>query len=138
MSKDDEFETPIQLYRDLCKKHKMFPQLDVAANDQNTLCKKHLNDGLNEDWTEDVWCNPPHSKTGLFVEKAYEQWRRQNINIMMFIPANTVSSKFWHKCIENHAEYHAQPQGRIKFNKNKMPTKFQARNAYMVVIWRER
>ena len=56
----------------------------------------------------------------------------------MIIPANTVSSKFWHNYIEGHAEYYAQPKGRIKFNKNKQPTKYQARNAYMVVIWRVR
>ena len=52
--------------------------------------------------------------------------------------ANTVSSIFWHKYIEVHAQYYAQPKGRIKFNKNKQPTKFQARNAYMVVVWRVR
>ena len=76
--------------------------------------------------------NPKENINGRPVTK------QNNINILMIIPANTVSSKFWHKYIEGHAEYHAQPKGRIKFNKNKQPTKYQARNAYMVVIWRVR
>ena len=137
-SKDDEFETPTELYLKLCNKYNIFPKLDVAANETNKLCDKFCIDGLRESWSEDVWCNPPHSKTGKFVEKAYNEWGFGNINILMIIPANTVSSKFWHKYIEGIAEYHAQPQGRIRFNKNKKPTAFQARTAYMVVVWRVR
>ena len=155
MSIDDEFETPPQLFKDLCYKYRVFPKLDVCCSKENTLCEyyytKEMN-GLEQQWLAftdwnnkhdegtavDVWCNPPHSITGKFVEKAYNEWRQNNINVLMIIPANTVSSKFWHKYIEGHAEYHAQPQGRIKFNKQKQPTKYQARNAYMVVIWRVR
>lgn len=138
MSVDDEFETPPQLYNDLCNKYRVFPKLDTAANQGNSLCERFCVNGLEESWSTDAWCNPPHSITGKFVEKAYHSWKQNNINIMMIIPANTVSSIFWHTYIEGHAEYYAQPKGRIKFNKNKQPTKYQARNAYMVVIWRVR
>ena len=138
MSIDDEFETPPQLYNDLCNKYRVFPKLDTAANQGNSLCERFCVNGLEESWSTDAWCNPPHSITGKFVEKAYNEWRQNNINILMIIPANTVSSIFWHTYIVGHAEYYAQPKGRIKFNKNKQPTKYQARNAYMVVIWRVR
>ena len=138
MSVDDEFETPPQLFKDLCYKYRVFPKLDVAANQGNSICERFCTDGLVEEWSEDSLCNPPHSITGKFVEKAYNEWRQKNINILMIIPANSVSSIFWHKYIEGHAEYHAQPKGRIKFNKNKQPTKYQARNAYMVLVWRVR
>ena len=68
MSIDDEFETPPQLFKDLCYKYRVFPKLDTAANQGNSLCERFCVDGLLEKWAEDSWCNPPHSITGKFVE----------------------------------------------------------------------
>jgi len=56
---------------------------------------------------------------------------------MMILPANTVSSQYWHDCIEGIAEYHPI-KGRIRFLRDGKPSEYPSRNAYVVVIWRAR
>ena len=139
LSLSDEYETPHKLFSDICKKYEIVPMIDVCANVDNKKCSDFFNvvsDGLTCSWTVDVWCNPPHSITGKFVKKAYEEWRENNINIIMIIPANTCSSKYWHKYIEDNAEYHAI-KGRIRFLYNGKPSEFMSRNAYMCIIFRK-
>jgi hypothetical protein len=97
---------------------------------------------LEEDWLGskrkklDVWCNPPHSKTEDFVRKAFEQWKKHNINIMMIIPANSMCTNYAEECIVPHAEYHPINRRFCKFLINGK-TKDHARNGYFVVIWRK-
>ena len=138
-SLSDEWETPKYLFDELCEKYNIHPTLDVCATQQNTKCIMHINEEINslrQDWDQDTWCNPPHSKTGDFVRKAYSEWLKNNINIMLLVPANTVSTSYWHEYIENVTEYHAI-KGRIKFLRDGMPSKFQSRNSYMLVIYRK-
>jgi phage N-6-adenine-methyltransferase len=138
-SQSDEYETPHKLFSDICKKYEIIPMLDVCANVDNKKCSDFFNvvsDGLTCSWTVDVWCNPPHSITGKFVKKAYEEWRENNINIVMIIPANTCSSIFWHEYIEESAEYHPI-KGRIRFLRGGKPSKHMSRNAYMCIIFRK-
>ena len=140
LSLSDEWETPNDLIHELTKRHGVFSQLDVCATHDNTKCRSWYDsdmNGLTSQWIQDVWCNPPHSKTGLFVKKAYEQWKKYNVNIMMIIPTNTMSSNFWHNYIEGFAEYHPI-KGRIRFLYNGRPAKDVARNAYVCVIWRKK
>jgi len=137
---EDEYETPYQLFLDLCRKYKIQPQLDVAATGRNTKTEEYLDDALIQPWDHhglDVWCNPPHSKTREFVYRAYSQWHAHNINIMMIMPTNTMSSVFWDSCIEDIAEYHAI-KGRITFLHHGKPAPNHSRNAYVCVIWRAR
>jgi hypothetical protein len=54
---------------------------------------------------------------------------------MMILPTNTMSSKYWHECIEGITEYHPI-KGRIRFLVDGKPSKHMSRNAYCVVIWR--
>ena len=135
---EDEYETPDRLYYGLCLKYKISPKLDVACIDDppNFKTARYLLDGLVSNWTEDVWCNPPHSKTEKFVSMADEQWRIHNINIMMIVPANAICAHYFDDIfVEYHAEYHRIP-GRPTFLQNGKPTKYPSRNSYFVVIWR--
>lgn len=139
---DDEFWTPKSLYEGLCKKYEMMPMLDAAATAGNTKCEFFLKDALHEEWlahncSTTVWCNPPHSKTEKFIKRAESQHLRYNINIMMIVPANVLSTKVWHKLIEGKREYHAI-EGRPKFLKHGVPSKFPSRNAYVVILWRKK
>lgn len=161
-SLSDEYETPIELFQTLCGEYALIPQLDVCADNSNTKSYYYIPkrlDGLNSEWVidpfkcdwrrdlslysgskkrkTDVWCNPPHSKNEQFVRKAFEQWQKHNINIMMLLPCNTQSSKYWHECIEKKAEYHPI-KGRIRFLVDGKPSKHLSRNAYCVVIWRKK
>jgi len=143
-SKSDDYKTPRDLYLDLCVTYDVDPNLDVCANGRNRQCVRYIDeygDSLKKDWGWDVWCNPPHSKTGAFVEKAYEQWKKNNINIIMLIPANSISSNYWHEFIEGNAEYHPV-RGRVQFLVPNdvgvyITSEFMSRNAYMCVIFRK-
>ena len=113
--------------------------IDVCATRENSKCVLYFTEkdnGLVQSWDQDIWCNPPHSMTGDFVRKAYSEWLKNNINIMLLIPANTVSTVYWHEYIEDIAEYHAV-KGRIRFLRDGLPSKFQSRNSYMLVIYRK-
>lgn len=136
-SLSDEYETPNELYASLVDRFDISPSLDVASNEYNSKCLFRLKDGLNDEWTAHSWCNPPHSLNDKFVRKAFEQWQKHNINIMMLLPCNTQSSKYWHECIEGVAEYHPI-KGRIRFLVDGKPSKHASRNAYCVVIWRKK
>lgn len=139
LSLSDEYETPRELFKELCSIHNIFPKIDVCANANNKKCRDFFGvnvDGLRCEWAVDVWCNPPHSMTGDFVKKAYEQWKENNVNIMMIIPANTCSSKYWHKYIEGNAKYYAV-KGRIRFLHEGKPSQFMSRNAYMCIVFRK-
>lgn len=144
-SLSDEYETPKELFDNLCYQYRISPRLDVCANDLNSKCHWHIPkalDGLTLSWKTtdgyvDVWCNPPHSKNEEFVRKAYDQWMKNNMNIIMILPANTCSSLYWHQCIQGNAEIHPI-KGRIRFLVNGKPSEFPSRNAYICVIWRKR
>lgn len=135
---DDEFWTPKDLYDKLCGLYNIQPTLDAAANSQNTKCDMFLTNALFQEWGEyhQVWCNPPHSKTLEFIERAENQHKKYGIRIIMIVPANVISTKIWHRYIENKREYHAV-EGRPKFLKHGKPSKFPSRNSYIVILWGE-
>ena len=138
---NQEWETPPELYEQICAEYGLNPTIDVACNSKNCKCKKGIfNDlgrnGLQEEWKENVWCNPPHYQTEKWVRKGFYQWLTNNITITMIIPANTMSTNYWHECIEDHAEYHPI-LGRIRFLVGGKPSKYVSRNSYVCIIWRK-
>ena len=144
LSLSDEWETPNVVYDMLCEVYEINCTLDVAANTQNTKCVHLLVDGLESEWSipelavYDVWCNPPHSKTEQFVKKADEQWKKHNLNIMMIVPANSITAHYFDNIFDNnHATYH-RISGRIQFLRDGKLSEHPSRNGYFVVIWRKR
>ena len=140
LSASDEWETPQEVYDQLCYAYEITPMMDVAATSKNFKCEFYLSkfyDALTCDWVFDSWCNPPHSQTGKFVQKAHEQWQKHNINILMIIPANSICTKYSEKYIKDSAEYHPI-YFRPRFLRDGVPAKDPARNSYFVVIWRAR
>ena len=143
LSRSDEWETPQDVFEQLCYAYGIKCEMDVACTDENCKTKYRLPNvsALDIDWVNcyksDVWCNPPHSLTGKFVKKAHEQWQKHNINILMIIPANSICTKYSEKYIKDSAEYHPI-YFRPKFLHDGKPSKDPARNSYFVVIWRAR
>jgi len=154
LSVSDEWETPQELFDYLCEKYKITPRLDVASTMENRKCQYFIDDevdALEHEWLVnyfmdkgvlldgtkvDVWCNPPHSLTEIFVKKAYEQWAKHNINIIMIIPANSMCTNYAEEAILLSAEYHPINRRFCKFL-YKGEKKDSSRNGYFVVIWRK-
>jgi len=94
----DEWGTPPELFRFICKMTGTLPLLDVACTSNNCITNRMLpGDALLYEWQTgdhcDVWCNAPGTKISKFVKRAVDQWIRHNINIVMLIPVNTISNK---------------------------------------------
>jgi len=140
LSLSDEWETPKELYNYLCLKYKIHPQMDVAATRENSKCKYSLvkeNSALEIDWIYESWCNPPHSLNEEFVKKAYNEWAKHNITIMMILPANSLCTNYAEHWIEPYTEYHPINRRFCKFL-YQGEEKDSSRNGYFVVIWRKR
>ena len=148
LSLSDEWETPQELYDHLCDKYELKPNLDVACTWENSKCVAGCHwdletDGLECDWALSefknesiVWCNPPHSLNEEFVIKAYGEWSKHNINIMMILPANSMCTNYAEHLIQPYAEYHPINRKFCKFL-YKGEKKDSSRNGYFVVIWRK-
>jgi phage N-6-adenine-methyltransferase len=80
--------------------------LDVAATPANAKCSRFYtleDDGLSQPWTGRVWCNPPYSQIGLWVEKAWREWHFDNGElrlIVMLLPANRPEQGWWQDHVE--------------------------------------
>lgn len=101
VSRNDEWGTPISLFVGACKEFNVFPELDVSATPQNTKCEKFFTksqNGLNEDWNIDFWMNPPYSEAGKWIQKAFEEHRKFNVNGIALLFAKT-DTKAWHEYI---------------------------------------
>jgi len=139
---EDEYETPKTVYDNLCLTYQVYPQLDVASDQegQNSKCRLHLLDALKEEWNYNrvtsVWCNPPHSKTEEFVNRAQLQWNKHNINILMIVPANSICAHYFDDILQQPFVEYFRISGRITFLRNGKLTKYPSRNSYFVVIWR--
>jgi len=91
--------------------------------------------GLENDWTQDVWCNPPHSNIDPWVRKGYDEHQKNNITVVMLLPANTMGANYWHECVKGKAEVHEQ-RGRPRFLRDGKISKYPSRNSYVAIIWR--
>ena len=71
--------------------------LDAAATVENALCERFFtaeDDGLAQEWTGTVWCNPPYSSVGDWVEKGYTS-SLNGATVVMLVPART-DTGWWH------------------------------------------
>ena len=139
-SLSDDYETPKEFFLMLCNLFNVKPILDASANIHNTKCPYWYSkddDALTKKWDLDTWVNPPHSLTKQFVLKADQEWQKNNINILMIIPANSICAKYCNDIFENkHATYH-RINGRPIFHVDGKPCPEPARNSYFAIVWRE-
>lgn len=98
--------------------------VDVAAAPHNTKCERyftHADNGLAQSWAgERVWCNPPYSRIGHWVEKAWREHQRAN-GIAMLLPANRTEQGWWQRYVEPFRDRAGSPlsvvflPGRMRF-----------------------
>lgn len=113
-SATDEWSTPKDLFDELDDEFGF--DLDVASNDENALCEKHYtqeDDGLSQEWSGTVWCNPPYGRQiGRWMEKAAKS-NRGGVTVCL-VPART-DTRWWHDWIVGHATEVRFIRGRLKF-----------------------
>jgi len=127
-SKTEMWETPQWLFDELNDEFHF--DLDCCAVPENAKCKRYFTpeqDGLAQEWTGTVWCNPPYGREiGKWCKKASES----ACTVVMLVPART-DTKWFHDYCYGMAEIRFL-RGRLKFGDAKNSAPFPS----MVVIWR--
>lgn len=133
-SKTPEWETPQDLFNELDREFHF--TLDVASTHENTKCEKHYTaeeDGLSQEWSGVVWCNPPYGKqVKKWIKKAYEEFAKHKNTIVMLLPART-DTLWFHNYILGKAEVRFI-KGRLRFNNVSTDAPF----PNMIVIYKEK
>ena len=119
-SNKNYWETPREFFGKLNREFNF--ELDVASNGDNAKCERYfteLENGLEQDWRGNVFCNPPYGREiGDWVKKAYdESLVNTNGVIVLLIPART-DTRYWHDYIFNKASEIRFLKGRLKFELN--------------------
>ena len=131
-SRSDEWATPQSVYEPLDSEFHF--TLDPCATEDNHKCEAYYtidDNGLLQNWGgQTVFCNPPYSRIGEWVEKAYRESRKDNTIVVLLIPSRT-DTKYFHNFIYQRAEIRFV-RGRIKFGDSKNSAPFPS----MVVIFR--
>jgi len=110
----DNRRTPPELYGLLYAEFGF--TVDVAASADNAKCATYYtaeDDGSDPSWSwigERVWCNPPYSNIGAWVEKAWVQSKQGCQLIVMLVPANRTEQAWWQDLVE---PFRDQPNGRL-------------------------
>lgn len=99
--------------------------IDVAASKENAKLPRFLTkieNGLVCCWSnERVYCNPPYSKIGHWIDKAWSEANAQLI--VLLLPANRTEQRWWQEGIEPYRDRPGSPlrveflAGRIRFLK---------------------
>lgn len=75
-------------------------------------------DGLEIEWGEVNFVNPPYSKMKEWIAKCYEEWKKGK-TVILLIPPRTCTS-YWHQYIEGNAEVRFI-KGRVRFIDGRNP-----------------
>lgn len=128
----DEWETPQDLFDKLNTEFDF--NLDPCATDENHKCDLYFTqeqNGLDVSWGgHSVFCNPPYSQIGKWVEKSYREGCKDNTVVVLLIPART-DTRYFHNFIQHRAEIRFI-KGRLKFGESENSAPFPS----MIVIFR--
>ena len=75
IGKNDEWETPPDIFEMACKWAGFTPKMDVACTRRNHILPSYMIDALINSWEYDWWCNPPYSRVADFIKYGLEQSR---------------------------------------------------------------
>lgn len=100
--------------------------IDVAASHANTKVPESYitarEDGLVQSWAgQRVWCNPPYSDIGAWIEKAWWEWYSDQPPqlIVMLLPANRTEQRWWHTHVEPYRDRRDGTGLRVEFLKGR-------------------
>ncbi|MGO6676463.1 DNA N-6-adenine-methyltransferase [Rhizobium leguminosarum] len=115
-SKTDDWATPADFFTTQNAKYHF--DLDVCADDFNHKCQSYftrVDDGLKQEWTGNVWMNPPYGRSiGAWVKKAYESAQAGAL-VVCLLPSRTDTKWFHDYCKKGEIEF---LKGRLSFGEN--------------------
>ena len=116
-SKTGEWATPQEFFDKLNWRFGPF-DLDPCADPTNTKCANFFTEaenGLSKSWAGFTsFINPPYGRgIDRWIEKAYNESRKEDTRVVMLIPART-DTKYWHKYVMKADEVYFV-KGRLKF-----------------------
>lgn len=116
-SKTGEWATPTDFFEKLDWRFGPF-DLDPCADPTNTKCANFFTeaeDGLTKNWEGFTsFVNPPYGRgIDKWIQKAFEESRKENTRVVMLIPART-DTKYWHQYVMKADEVYFV-KGRLKF-----------------------
>lgn len=112
-SNSDEWSTPSWLFD--CLDAEFHFDLDPCATDDNHLCDRYFTkeqDGLLQEWSGNVFVNPPFSGIAHWTEKAFREATEDRATVVMLVPARTDTRYWWR--FTRQAEIRFLP-GRLRF-----------------------
>lgn len=99
----DEKATPPYLTRRINRSIDGF-NVDVAAGaEKSPIADERYtieDDGLVMPWFGKVWCNPPYSEPHKWVNKASEEWSKDDVDLIVFLVKGDSSTNWWHDLYE--------------------------------------
>lgn len=123
--------TPVGLFRELDTEFRF--TLDAAAEPACHLCPAYYttaDDGLQQPWTGNVWCNPPYGRElGRWVRKAADA-AYAGATVVMLLPVRTGAAWF-HELVLPRAEIRFI-RGRLRFSGARINAPFDS----MIVVFR--
>ena len=138
LSKNDQWETPPDLFQLGCDYFDFEPTLDLCATNFNKKCKLFIkNYALDMDWDNDSWLNPPYSNVKDWIRKAYHEHLKWNVSILALLFVKT-DTKVWHECILHGKAEILFIEGRIHFWKNGKRSKNPAPYPSAFIFWRKK
>ncbi len=137
-SKDMNWCTPREFFKELDREFHF--DLDPAATEKSAKCAQYytpVEDGLKQSWGgHRVFCNPPYGRTiGEWVQKGYEESRKQDTVVVMLIPART-DTQYYHEYIfGGKADEVRFLRGRLHFTDEDGNRKDSAPFPSAVIVW---
>jgi len=146
VKKDDYFETPLWLYYQIEEETGLKFDLDICASEKNKKCDRWLSEDFDTlhykgNYTADaIWCNPPRSKNGKFVNYIYDIWQEQNIDVVMLLCWNDIGNKYGEKLLPHilNKEIIVGNLGKVVFDKGGLPSDYPSRLCYFWAWFKKR
>tara|TARA_R110000824_G_C15211598_1_gene676652 strand:- start:2447 stop:2944 length:498 start_codon:yes stop_codon:yes gene_type:complete len=116
MNDDEDFRTPRDLFSHLDNRFNF--TLDVAASDKNKLCPSwftRAEDGLKQEWTGSVWCNPPYSDPASWIAKGLSELELGNCESVVYLINVDSSTIYFHDLIMPNCQEIHLIKGRLNF-----------------------
>ena len=113
-SRADDWRTPPEVFNPLNQEFTF--DLDAAANYENSLCLRFLNDALVlSEWPgERIFCNPPYGQmVERFIRRAADEADLGKI-VVCLIPVRTRAA-WWHDCVLARASEIRFVRKRVRF-----------------------